>query len=617
MATLQETFSNTSWIGTKIEFYESSTNVSNNSSAVHVKFYVVSINGGYTTATTTGGTATITVGNETKYITVPNFTIAKEEVWLVGELDFTVLHETDGSKIISVSSYLNTGLGSSSLNGSLQLTTIPRASSVGCSDFYIESSTNIIINSVSSNFRHTLKYSFGSLSGIIVEKTLQTVYVWAPNASQLYAQIPNDIQGIGTIICETYNNDTLVGTKTCSFTARVDPNKNKPNVSLTVVDTNEATKALTGSENTLVKYFSNAKATITASAKNHATIKSYFINNVSSEQVSTINSVETNKFIAKVIDSRDIDNGSSEVITDFIEYVRLAIKLLEIERIGPTSDQVRMNLEGFYFNDTFGQVSNTLEVKIKYKQQYGEWSEYKNITPNIIEDNTFNLVECNLNALFDNASFDYQKAYTFEIVVNDKLMTINQETTMKRGLPVVAYGEDFMHVYGDLEVDGNIYKVDTVGTLIPGVLDNDDRLQQDIAIAYPTSNKTINAEYVTLPFTNAEIIGNKLIFKNGRIYIGKNVKKIKISAIAFLENMNASQIGYIWLFVSHNGTRICSAIISGTPQYFQSVAITDAIADVKENDYFELVFNNSNYTTHAPTVRGGKNVTRLFIEVLE
>lgn len=459
MATVQGAFSNTKWLGIKLDYYEvaNSVNTSNNTSIVRVDIYAITLNGG------NGGTSYtrnfyVTVNNERKSISVPGWSLEKNQTKKLGTLDFNVKHNDDGSKTVSISSSYSVDdvLGSSTLSATLKLTTIARASTVGCSDFYIESSTNIVINSASSNFRHTLKYSFENLSGTIVEKTALTTYAWTPNADEFYEQIPNDLQKTGTITCETYNETTLIGTKTCNFTARVDKEKNRPNVSLNVIDTNEITKALTGDENVLVKYFSNAKATITASAKNYATIKSYQLNNMNAEAVSTINSIETNKFVVKAIDSRDIDNISDTVTKQFIDYVRLAIKSVDIDRVNPTSDQIRMNLDGFYFNNSFGAVSNELIAKIRYKEQYGEFSDYYTFNPNVSTDNTLSLSNYDLNILFDNVSFDYQKSYIFEIYINDKLMTINQEVPLKRGLPTEAIGEDFVHIYGDLEVDGEI-----------------------------------------------------------------------------------------------------------------------------------------------------------------
>ena len=72
----------------------------------------------------------------------------------------------------------------------MTLTTIPRASSVTCADGNIGSSTTININRASSNFTHTLKYSFGTLSGTIVTKTSETSIGWTIPTS-FYAQIPN------------------------------------------------------------------------------------------------------------------------------------------------------------------------------------------------------------------------------------------------------------------------------------------------------------------------------------------------------------------------------------------------------------------------------------------
>lgn len=455
MATLQGAFSGSGgWVGTRIDYYEKSSNVANNTSVVHVDFYIVSINGGHTTSTIPGGTAYITVNGQTQTLAVANFTITSGEAWLVGGLDFTVGHNSDGTKTTSIGSSLSTGMGSSNLNGSLKLTDIPRASSVSCSDFYIESSTTININSANSNFRHTLKYNFGNLSGTIAEKTSLTSYGWTPNASDFYKQIGNNLTKVGTITCETYNGNTLLGTKTCNFTARIDGNKCMPILNtLTIIDTSEITKALTENENKLIKYFSNVKAEFTATFKNNATQNNYVLNNnYYKTSIVNLSDIEINKFEGYVQDSRGIFSLAKTVTSDFIDYVKLAIKSAVIERTAPTEDQIRLDMQGFYFNDTFGAVDNTLSLKIRYKEEYGEWSEYYMVTPNITNENTFNLQDYNLNELFDNASFDYQKSYVFEIVVNDKLITLNQKINLKKGLPVAAFGEDFVRVYGDLEL---------------------------------------------------------------------------------------------------------------------------------------------------------------------
>lgn len=229
--------------------------------------------------------------------------------------------------------------------------------------------------------------------------------------------------------------------------------KNIPEVTLNVIDINEKTVSLTGNENILVKYFSNIEASITATPKNGSTIKKYQLNDKDVDAVSTISNVETNTFVAKAIDNRGSDLiGISETLEkQWVEYTKLAIKSVSLERENPTSDQITLNINGFYFSGNFGLIENQLIFKIRFKEEQGNWSNYFNITPTInVEAKTFTLSNYNLSTLL--GSFNYQKSYVFELLIEDKLMSVEKEVVVNRGLPVIAYGEDFVHVYGTLEL---------------------------------------------------------------------------------------------------------------------------------------------------------------------
>lgn len=147
----------------------------------------------------------------------------------------------------------------------------------------------------------------------------------------------------------------------------------------------------------------------------------------------------------------------------------------------------------------------------------------------------------------------------------------------------------------------------------------DEITAKNIAVAYDDNagQQDLNAEYNKITFTNADIVGDKLKFENGKIVVGKDVKKLKVSATAFLEDVGSTKISYIWLQILQNGQKKCGSIASGVPVWFQSIIISDYILDVKENDYIELEVNNANYTTHIPQVRSGKENTRLYVEVIE
>ena len=117
------------------------------------------------------------------------------------------------------------------------------ASRVACASFNIGTNTTITITRDNKAYTHTLKYSFNGATGTIVTKTTATTYVWTPPASTFYSKIPNTTSGYGTITCETYNGNSLIGTTTAGFYAYTVKSACVPTVSGTVVDTNPATIA--------------------------------------------------------------------------------------------------------------------------------------------------------------------------------------------------------------------------------------------------------------------------------------------------------------------------------------------------------------------------------------
>lgn len=143
-------------------------------------------------------------------------------------------------------------------------------------------------------------------------------------------------------------------------------------------------------------------------------------------------------------------------------------------------------------------------------------------------------------------------------------------------------------------------------------------LNKHICIAYYTANKQINEAYVYPTLDASKVVGSKLTLSGGKIKVGAGVSKVKISACAFLENVNSSRFGYIWMFVykNNNSTSVASAIMSGVPNYYQTIAITDIVVDVAQNDTLYLGFNNPTSSNPA-TIRNGINNTRLYVEVVE
>lgn len=188
-------------------------------------------------------------------------------------------HNADGTKNISFSFSLafdidwNVGhIGTGRANGSMTLTTIPRATTptLNPSNLYLGSTINISLPRASSSFTHNLSWKFGSLTGTIgtgiaTSASLKTESSWA-------SQIPNGSSGIGYIYCDTYNGGTKIGSKTVSFTANISTGMEP------LIDSVSISEAVSDIYNQFYGYVqskSQLLVNISARGVSGATIKSY------------------------------------------------------------------------------------------------------------------------------------------------------------------------------------------------------------------------------------------------------------------------------------------------------------------------------------------------------
>ncbi len=448
---------------------EQEVSIPNNTSKLKVDVYLGATSYSRAVRGSVSATHTVNVNGTNYTFTTGAYTIEKNTNVLLGSITTNAItHDADGSKKVSVTASSPdlaqaSGYGpySGSATGEVTLTTIPRTSSVTCADGNIGSTTTINIVRASDTFTHTLKYAFGTLTGTIVTKTKETSYGWTIPTS-FYAQIANAKSGKGTITCETYSGDTLIGSSTCPFNALVLEENNKPTITATVVDSNTTTTALTGDNNKLVKYFSNAKVTMTATAKNSATIKSQKVTcgdgKSSTSATATLNAVESGTFNLTCTDSRGFV-GTNTVTKTMVNYIKLAITSLSIARESSTSNTVKISLKGNYFNSSFGSVANTLTLKWRYRLQGGTWSGYTTVTATK-SGNTFTYS----GTL--GTTFDYKQAYEFEVVAQDKLITDTKTQPVTKGTSLIDIWKDNVKINGLLSIlKGNALKFDNENTV--------------------------------------------------------------------------------------------------------------------------------------------------------
>ena len=248
-----------------------------------------------------------------------------------------------------------------------------------------------------------------------------------------------------------------------------------PTVTGKVVDTNSTTIALTGNSSKLIKYFSTAQATMTATAYKGAAIDESLCiirngNNTRYGYSGTFNNVENGTFTFSAEDSRGLV-GTDTVKPTMINYIKLTCNISNNRP--DAAGNMTVACTGNYFNGSFGAVSNTLTVQYRYGLYGGTMGTWQNMS-----------VTLSGNAYYASANIsglDYQKTYSFETRAKDELMTITSTESAVKSKPLFHWGENDVvfevpvtfnagtegvqasESSGDFKVNGNLRLGDTFG----------------------------------------------------------------------------------------------------------------------------------------------------------
>lgn len=409
----------------------------------------------------------ITIGTQTFTGTIPSYDGTSTVTLKSG--NFEIKHNDDGSKTINISFSItdttgkNYTPGSVSKSGTMKLTDIQRESDVSCSSPYIGDTAIITVDKKNENFTSTIWCNIGSLLNIpIATKSKEKVFSLNTSeiADDIYSDMPNSKEINGIVVCETYNGNTKIGTSINDFNLYAKESVCKPDVDATIIDTNEKTIAITGDTSKFIKYVSKPKVTITANAKKSSTIKKYYINlndgQTSDSQECIFNTIGSNNITIGVTDSRGYSNTKNIDISEkMIDYIKLHINNIELERTEQVSNEVILNANGVWFNGNFNEENNNvLTAKFQYKKtSENEWSEENIITPTI-DNNTFKFIDVSLGNLFS-----YDDEYQFKIIINDKVMVVGSENkdiiTVPKGQEIIAICENGIWVDGFVKIFNN------------------------------------------------------------------------------------------------------------------------------------------------------------------
>lgn len=484
--TIDGSTSSSSWTWKQVisEYFDDDYIITNKSVVV-VQSYLGVPSG--KSAASFGGTATtnITCNGDSRSKSqtwiYQSFYINPGEWKLIQEETFTITHDNDGKKSISVSSSLSTSdfnPNSASASGKVELTTIPRASDIAVSNTELGQNIPITIGKKVDEFTSTLSYTIGSLTGTIVEKTSLSSYPWVMSDT-LINQIKNAYPSSGsyanggisaTVTCKTYNGTTLIGTTTATFKLYI---TDKPTISNVVrTELNSKISALTTS---VLRHASQNKFTITATAPTGTTIANYRVKNGTQDSgLSTSNDVNLNdiqtfyddngtlktKFIITCIDARGNESEEYPLVCDFINYIQVSINKTDvvIKRTNNVSTDCLIYLKGNFFNGSIGSTSNAISLKCRYKQQgTTTWSEWVTLSVTYA-DNVFKA-----NNVSVSGTFDYKENYDIELVASDVIEdSDNFSKVFVNSVPTELHHKKGAWIR---ELDTNTFKIGTLNVL--------------------------------------------------------------------------------------------------------------------------------------------------------
>ena len=207
---------------------------------------------------------------DTKFLTVMTDNADTEAA---GYGTCVIQHNADGMGSVTLSWNAGCSFANSLklITGSATVTlpTIPRATTPSVGTLTMGSQGTITLAPASNSFTHTLRYQVGTANGNIVTKTSDTTVNWTPPRS-LANQAPNSTTAVGTLYCDTYSGNTLIGTKSVSITLTV-PESIVPSGTIALQDSNPS---IEGQFHAFIQNKSKLNVTISAFGSYGSTIVS-------------------------------------------------------------------------------------------------------------------------------------------------------------------------------------------------------------------------------------------------------------------------------------------------------------------------------------------------------
>lgn len=309
-------------------------------------------------------------------------------------------------------------------------------------------STDPLNNYLTEATTVTVEWNCGGQYGTAVHASTSIEHSFIIPVS-LYDEFPDTADSITLELkCHAFASGMeYLGYTTKNITVYANEYNSSPTISLpTVSAVDDLSLTLTGSAQKLIRYVSKARVNVRAEARN-ALLSSVMVwngdgeaGNINAFEQAWINGscdlykISTRAFHVRATDLRGFETTITYTLPAerFVEYIKLTCNA-DYGR-PDTSGNMRLSCSGNYFNQSFGQLSNTLYVEYRYYANNGAWTNWAPMTTRT-SGNTY-------NAYVDITGLDYQTKYTFECRANDQVMTATSADLVAKSTPVFDWSEN-------------------------------------------------------------------------------------------------------------------------------------------------------------------------------
>ncbi len=430
-------FNTNSYDGRHVQFSwnVASQSVANNNTTIN---WSISAVGGSSSWYRSNPTGVYINGNCVYY----NGTRVQQYKGTIASGSYTIGHNSEGNASFSAS--VSSAIYSASVNcngsGSWSLPQIARASQPSCITWPnttenigdIGSTITIHMNSHSSAFTHTVRYSFYDLNETIATGVKDNCRWTIPDS--FYSKMPNLNSSWGTIYADTYNGSTKIGTKSVKFTCNV-ANANPAIDKIDYYDSNQKTSDITDDNQIIIRNNSNLEFKLTnLIALKYATLSKVEIllngitksatlsgSSVPSQVINfgIVNSSSNLTASISVIDSRGNKTSYSKDIT-IVDWVQPSA-IINCQRENNFYSTTHLTVDG-----SISSINDKNVIKIQY--QYKKTTDTNYSTLNTIQDNTQTSFE-----------IDNKFAWDIRVIVSDLIGSTTYNLFVDKGIPIVYF----------------------------------------------------------------------------------------------------------------------------------------------------------------------------------